>query len=61
MTHLLLVTFCDNTAGNFSDGRNTEDGRRRTEDGRTDRRGSQNSYLDLYWGIVRKGNLCDYK
>ena len=38
LTHakqLLLVTFCDNTAGNFSDGRNMED-RRQTTEGQTD-------------------------
>ena len=50
MTHtkqLLLVTFCNTTAGNgasFLKHRQTDE--RRT-DGRTDRRGSRNSYLDL--------------
>ena len=45
MTHtkqLLLVTFCDATAGIQASFRTHG----RTEDGRTDRRGSRNSYLD---------------
>ena len=51
LTHtkqLLLVTFCGKTAGGGvrfrTHGRRTEDGRK--TDGWTDRRGSQNSYLD---------------
>ena len=50
LTHakqLLFVTFCKTTAGNgasfWTHGRRTEDGR---TDGRTERRGSRNSYLD---------------
>ena len=47
---LLLVTFSDTTAEIGASFRT--DARRRTEDGgRTDRRGSRNSYLDLgYYG-----------
>ena len=50
MTHakqLLLVTFCDTTAGigaTFWTDAQTDV--RRAADGRTDRRGSRNSYLD---------------
>ena len=48
---LLLVTFCDTLAGiEVSFGRTEPDGTRRTAHGggggRTDRRGSRNSYLD---------------
>ena len=47
MTHtkqLLLVTFCSTTAGIGASFRTHG---RRTENGRTDRRGSRNSYLDV--------------
>ena len=49
MTHtkqLLLVKFCDTTTGIWVIFRTG--GRRNMEDGRTDRRGSWNSYLDKY-------------
>ena len=55
---LLLVTFCDKSAGSGvrfrTHGRQrTYDGRRRTEDGWTDRRGSRNSYLDGYLSLFK--------
>ena len=40
---LLLVTFCDTTAGNGASFRTHA----RTDGGRTDRRGIRNNYLDM--------------